>query len=574
MKSQTEVLRLELMGPLRLFRPDGTRIDINSRKGSALLALLATAPSGERSRSWLEERLWGSRAAQQAKGSLRRELANLRMLLQTENGVPIVADRDRIALDLTEFLIDVREWENSVSSNTVLSPAQFLEGLDIPGEDGFEEWLREQRARFEGLAAAGNTGPPLNDPLPKRILDVSQPAPGFQGRPAIAVLPFANMTGDPTMDIWASGTTEDLIDRLSRLRWIPVIAMGSTDDAGIRQLTSSAVGALVGANYVVRGQMTIRDQVLNLQVSLFDAKRSQLLWSVRQSLEDGVTHAAIGALAQDIVANLDAYVDTAEQSLVINRAVDDLGIDEMVWRARWHLGRLSRADAAIAADLLERALQARPNSAEVLVQSAFAKAWSIWSKREPPAEIGNMRSIALRAVAADSFDARGYMLAGMAEMWLRNHDRARSLFDDAIRFNPSLAAAYAQLGSNHYLSGRPDAAFAPLDTALRLRPLDAQMFYILGEIASSHFMLGAYAQALEFTELALARRPAYSFAHVIRINSLVAGDRLPEAKRALADLRRLRPRFVPIELDWLPFADRFWIERLKRGLDAAEDSVA
>ncbi len=573
MGSRTDVLRLELMGPLRLFGPDGARIDVNSRKGSALLALLATAPSGERSRSWLEDRLWGSRAPQQAKGSLRRELANLRRALRTAGGVPIVADRDRIALDLTKFSIDVREWESSGQGTSVLSPVQFLEGLDIPGEEGFEEWLRDQRARFERPSGQAKAGPPSPDPLPKRILDVSRPAPGFSGRPAIAVLPFANMTGDAVMDMWAGGITEDLIDRLSRLRWIPVIAMASTGDAGVSELTSSAVGALVGASYVVRGQLTTRDGALNLQVSLFDAKRTQLLWSVRRQLEGGVTHAALGALAQDIVANLDAYVDTAQQGLVINRAVDDLDIDEMVWRARWHLGRLSRDDAAIADDLLRRSLAAKPNSAEVLIQSALAKAWSIWSKRESPAEINEMRALALRAVAADAFDARGYLLTGMAEMWLRNHARAQSLFDDAIRLNPSLASAYAQSGSNHYLAGRADAAFEPLETALRLSPLDGQVFYVLGEIAISHFMLGAHDRALEFTELSLARRPAYSFAHVIRINCLVAGGQLDQATRALSDLKRARPTFAASELEWLPFADRRWIEALNRGLSNAEGTV-
>ncbi|WP_332803791.1 hypothetical protein [Sphingomonas sp. RT2P30] len=554
---------------MRLFDPNGVRIEINSRKGTALLALLATAPSGERSRSWLEERLWGSRAPQQAKGSLRRELANLRESLRSHGAVPITADRERIALDLTQFSIDVREWEQSGQPSSFLAPVQFLEGLDLAGEDGFEEWLRLQRTRFFAPGMPART--PSADPLPTRILDVSKPTPGFGGRPAIAVLPFANITGNESTDMWADGVTHDLVDRLSRLRWIPVIAMSSKGDVDVARLTSSAVGELVGASYVVRGQLAKRDGSLILQVSLFDAKRAQLLWSMQRPLEGGVTHEALGGLAQDIVANLDAYVDTAQQSLVINRAVADLDIDEMVWRARWHLSRLTRADAAIADELLGRSIQAKPNSAEVLIQSALAKAWSIWSRREPPAAIEVMRALALRAVAADGFDARGYMLTGMAEMWLRNHARAQSLFDDAIHLNPSLASAYAQSGSNHYLAGRPADAILPLKTALRLSPLDNQVFYILGELAISHFMLGAYEPALDFTELSLARRPAYSFAHTIRINCLVAEGRRPEAKRALAELMRARPRFDPSELEWLPFADRAWIETLRRGLADAED---
>lgn len=562
-----KVMRLELMGPLRLFDSDGVRIEINSRKGSALLALLATAPSGERSRGWLEERLWGSRAPQQAKGSLRRELANLRQALRAHGAAPITADRERIALDLRRFSVDVREWERSGQPPAGLAQAQFLEGLDLPGEEGFEEWLRGQRTRFEAPVAPVRS--PSADPLPRRVVDVTKPAPGFGGRPAIAVLPFSNATRDEASDMWADGITQDLVDRLSRLRWIPVIAVSSPGDAEVARLTSSSVGELVGASYVVRGQLAKRDGVLTLQVSLFDAKRAQLLWSMQRRLEEGVTHEALGTLAQDVVANLDAYVDSAEQSLVINRSVGELDVDEMVWRARWHLGRLTREDAAIADELLARSMQAKPNSAEVLIQSALAKAWSIWSRREHAASIEVMRALALRAVAADAYDARGYMLTGMAEMWLRKHARAQSLFDDAIRLNPSLASAYAQSGSNHYLGGHPAEALSPLKTALRLSPLDNQVFYVLGEMAISNFMLGEYRQALDFAELSLARRPAYSFAHATRINCLVAEERRPEARQALDELMRARPTFAPSELDWLPFADRTWTDALKRGLAEA-----
>ena len=361
------------------------------------------------------------------------------------------------------------------------------------------------------------------------------------------------MTGDPTMDMWAGGITEDLIDRLSRCAGIPVIAMASTGDAGVSQLTSSAVGALVGANYVVRGQLMTGDDALNLQVFLFDAKRSQLLWSGAAPAGSGVTQPALVSLTQDIVANLDAYVDTAEQALVINRAVDELDIDEMVWRARWHLGRLTREDAAIADELLSRSLQAKPNSAG--------------SAHPVGARQGVVDLVEARAAGRDRNHAGVRVACGRrrqlrcARLSAHRHGgdvaaqpcpcpepvRRRDPAQPEPRFG---VCAVGQQPLPGRVSGSGICAFgegvAPKPTGW------AGILYPRGD-RDVHFMLGAHERALEFTELSLARRPAYSFAHVIRINCLIAGDRKPEARRALADLSRVRARFVATELDWLPF---------------------
>ena len=75
------VFTLNLLEAFRLTSPEGARIDIVSKKGMALLAMLAMAGDGERTRAWLQDRLWGTRERAQAQSSLRRELSNLRKCL-------------------------------------------------------------------------------------------------------------------------------------------------------------------------------------------------------------------------------------------------------------------------------------------------------------------------------------------------------------------------------------------------------------------------------------------------------------------------------------------------------------
>src|SRR5947209_7820210 len=139
--------KLDLLGPFRLSTSTGRRIEIPSKKGRALVSMLALSRQGERTRGWLQEKLWGSRSLTEARGSLRRELSGLRKVLNGGTAPLLACDHDRVRLVLEHIRIDVQEPER-VSGDATALPGELLEGLDIPGEEGFEDWLRTQRAIF------------------------------------------------------------------------------------------------------------------------------------------------------------------------------------------------------------------------------------------------------------------------------------------------------------------------------------------------------------------------------------------------------------------------------------------
>ena len=116
---------------------DGLRVRISSRRSQALIAMLATARNGERTRAWLQAHLWSTRAESQAKASLRRELSNLRPLLNTGPRELLRADHERVKIELLQLDVDPIDEHRD---------AEFLEGLEIPGEEEFEDWLREMRS--------------------------------------------------------------------------------------------------------------------------------------------------------------------------------------------------------------------------------------------------------------------------------------------------------------------------------------------------------------------------------------------------------------------------------------------
>lgn len=555
--------RLSLFGPFKLQEADGTRIEISSRKGAALLAMLAMAKEGERTRVWLQDKLWGSREPNQARGSLRRELSNLRRCLRGPAAALLICERDRVRLDL--HLLHVDALSDTPGDGAT---GDFLEGLDIAGEDDFEDWLRQQRnelkRRFGRTDADGAA--PL---LPSRFVDLSKPAPGFGGRPAVAVLPFRNLTGDSANDYLSEGFGEELIDRLSRLRWLPVIARSSSFSLPADDTDHLGIGQKLGARYLLEGRLRVLDELYRLNVGLTDTESGYVLWSRRVDLPKRCSPESLDQLVSDVVAVLDTRIDHAEQIRARITPSSGPDVHELIWRGRWHLNRFTREDAAIARDLFAEALALDPGSTEAQIQATFCLGWSLWAQRGEQHEIVEMRRMAQRAIDADCDDSRGHMLAGIAEMWLRNTLQARTLFERAIALNPSLALAHAQLGGSYSLAGEPDKAIAPLKTALRLSPNDTHLFYTLGELGIASVMLERWSDAIDYASQSLIRRPAYWYAHAIRINALVRNGQRQAAHVAYDDLIKLKPNFASEYVEWLPFVDRHWIDFFTEGLSIA-----
>jgi hypothetical protein len=149
MPSAAAVVELRLHGPFRLTAPDGSDLTPRPHKARALLAMLATAPDGRRARRWLEARLWSDRGPQQAAGSLRQALVDLRKALGAHAGV-LLADREWVGLAPGGLAV----------AGAGAGAGEFLEGISVR-DPGFLRWLdsaRRQSGRAAPDAAAAAAG--------------------------------------------------------------------------------------------------------------------------------------------------------------------------------------------------------------------------------------------------------------------------------------------------------------------------------------------------------------------------------------------------------------------------------
>jgi TolB-like protein len=556
------LFELTLIGPFRLSTADGQRLNLASRKAQALLAMLAMSGNGEHTRSRLQSQLWGTRAPNQAQASLRNELSTLRALLNTDGNVVIHSDKNNVWLDLALIGIDARQCNADA-----VGQGEFLEGLDIPGEDGFEDWLREERARAKDRAL--NFNPPTNavaaDETPKPSLTLPESA----GQSSLAILPFENLTSDPVQGVLAEGISEDLIDRLSRMRWLGIIGRRSSFDSRVANLDLREVGKALGVQYVLEGRLRRLGKEQTLSVSLAKTETGQTLWSKKLVCPNDGSGAALDELLSGLASVVGSRIEQEEQALTLHKSFQDLNVRELIWRGRWHVNQMTKQDSELAKSCFDAALALEPNSSEAIIQNVWAKVWELWSKRGSEADAREMRAMAQKAIIADCDDARGHMLAGIAEIWLHQPLRAEALLRHAIHLNPSLAMAHAQLGASLRVHDEHEEAIAAFRTAIRLSPNDHDMFFIAGELAASLLMIGSFAEALEHADVAISRRRGYWFPYVVKIAALDQLSRLDEAKRAYADLLAIKPDFTTGYMKWSSLSDPKNVAFFEEGLNRA-----
>lgn len=142
MTTQGAKVRIQVVGSFAVHGPAGEDCTPRGRKACAIIAMLALAPESKRSRSWLQDKLWSTRAPEQGAASLRQSIHEARLALGEEKDL-LIADKFSLSLDRRRCIIDLDDEPASVAK----TGAELLEGLDL-GDDEFEDWLREQRARF------------------------------------------------------------------------------------------------------------------------------------------------------------------------------------------------------------------------------------------------------------------------------------------------------------------------------------------------------------------------------------------------------------------------------------------
>jgi TolB-like protein len=385
-------------------------------------------------------------------------------------------------------------------------------------------------------------------------------------KPSIAVLPFANMSGDPEQEYFADGMVEEIITALSRIRWLFVIARNSTFTYKGQSVDVKEVGRELGVRYVLEGSVRKAGGRVRITAQLIEAATGAHLWADRfdGSLED--VFDLQDKVAVSVAGVIEPALHAAETAHSAARRTEDLTAYDLYLRA--YALQLSSAPDALR--LLDQAIRRDPQYGPALAWAASFHAQRCiagWSQ-DPEAECRRGADLARRALQVGSDDP-GIIVDAAAALAYFGEDigAMMGLIDRALVLNPSFARGWNYSGLLSLFAGQPERAIEHAEAALRLSPR-ARVGTTLGIIGTAHLVSRRFDQALPKLLLAIQEAPTFPIPYRWLASCYAHMGQLDEARDIVNRLRAITPVVVPTASQ---FRDPEQRELLLSGLRLAAD---
>ncbi len=423
-------------------------------------------------------------------------------------------------------------------SNLTVQIAALRRALgEAPGGERWIETLQRRGYRYVGpVIAADASRPPAPHP--------AGPALALPDKPSVAVLPFANLSGDGDQDYFADGMVADIVTGLARIKWLFVVAHNSTAGYKGQAVPIKQIGRELGVRYLLEGNVRKSGARVRICAQLVEAETGVHLWAERYdravddifALQDEITLSVVGAIEPSLLE--------AELARVRRKRPESLHAYDLVLRALPHVYLAMPDEAATALPLLRQAVALEPDYAgahgflawchEILfVRGGFGEEDRVAALRHARAAVTLGRDDATAL-------ALGAFVIAMVE-----HDRptAFEAFDQALALSPSTSFTLFLGAIALGYAGEAERAIEWGRRGLRISPFDRLSYCAYHGIATGNFLLGRYDEAAMAGRRAVQLSPSFSVSHSLLVAPLVKLGRLAEARAAAAEVIALQPRF-------------------------------
>jgi len=378
-------------------------------------------------------------------------------------------------------------------------------------------------------------------------------------KPVVAVLPFANLSGDPEQQYFSDGITEDIIDRLSRFRMLDVIGWHSVWALQGADRNFQEIRDRLHSDYIVTGNVKRSAGRIRVAARLADTARETVLWAERYDrvledifeIQDEVAAIIAGTLSRHVEADV----------ALRPRPKSDLSSYDLVLKGMMHLRKSAIPGGEIAADYFRRALEINPDCAEAMrgLSVYHIQRWTIECASEDNAAA---MDYAKRGSELDPSNADCLACLGWAQLTAYGLEAAKPTFQRAFEINPGDTYVLADMSLFAVFDGRLADARSFLEAAVRLNPIPPYWFAL--HQGHLEFAEGRYAEA--------ARLFRQGGVGKIWLTFLLAslghiGDR--QAVAEALDQVRGRGWDVMEVADQAPFRDPAMQVRLREGLRRA-----
>jgi adenylate cyclase len=470
----------------------------------------------------------------------------------------------RIGVNLGDIIVD----QNDIFGDGVNLAAR-LEALAEPGGICVSRVVRDQvrdklHIAFEdrGEQQVKNIARPVRtyrallapDARPASSPSVAAARP-LASRPAIAVLPFSNVTGDPEQGYFVDGITEDINTALSKWRWFLVIARNSTFAYQGKAVDLKQVREELGVRYVLEGSVRKAGGRVRITCQLFDAADGTNIWAERYDRDLTDIFAVQDEIASRVAAAIEPAMSRAESRRGAAKSPEHMTAWDYCQRGFWHLNKLTGTEGAAAYGLFKTAIALEPDltEAHVGLARALIAQWDYGSVEDFAPLVSEARQSGLRAAELDGDNPHAQYVLAQTSLWAGDVPAAIAYASRAVELNANFALGYFYLGVVLSLDGRHEEALEALDMGLRLSPRDPRMSTWLANKARALYHLRRYVEAIE-AATAARRIRVHAYGLLVLAASSAQLERTSETAKVAAELHAL-PRDSAQIAGW--YLDRY-----------------
>ncbi len=366
--------------------------------------------------------------------------------------------------------------------------------------------------------------------------------PSFEGRPAIAVLPFDNFSPDADQAFFADGLAEDLITRLSTWRAFPVIARNSSFKYRGGNLDLKSVSADLGARYLVEGSVRREGEQIRVTAQLIDASTGEHVWADKYDRNVTDVFAIQDEISATIAASLVSDLNRAEAERARSKGTENLEAWSLYQLGLRSYDRFTREGFVEAKQFFEQAIEKDPRFATALGELAMSHVWQIalgWSG-DRDKTIAVALELSRRAVELDPRDSVAHGALSWAYIMNGDPHSALDYGSRAAELNPSDPWAWTYFGWAQLMAGDPEACIASSRRGVDLNP-QGTMIALFDNLYWAYWEARLYNEALVTARRAIAQRSDYFPAFVCLAVISIEQDRLDDARAAIGQARRIQP---------------------------------
>ncbi len=487
----------------------------------------------------------------------------------------------RIELRIGINLGDVIAEEGDIYGDGVNVAAR-LEGIAEPGAVYISRAVRDfVRDRPDILLEDLGEKPLKNIAKPVRVFRIGAPdgaarAPQAAAplpvpdKPSIAVLPFANMSGDAEQEYFSDGITEDLITDLSKVSSLFVIARNSSFAYKGRSVKVQEIGRDLGVRFVLEGSIRKAGNRVRITAQLINVASGGHLWAERFDRDLTDIFSTQDEVVEKIVRALAVTLTRGEEQRLHRRGTSSVEAYESWLRARQFLSRGTREAITEARALHRRAIEIDPSFAAPhagLSLAAISYYVSGWAA-DPARALDEAERWARRALELDDQEPVSHMALANVLLWRRDHDGALAESRRMIALDPNFAQGHAATGLALMYAGRAAEALELFATGMRLDPHYPAI--VLHFLAQANFSLGRYETAAQHLVERIARTPGTDSSRMLLASCYGHLGRLDDARATWAELLKVNPEFsLTQRARVLPYKNASDFERIAEGLAKA-----